>query len=949
MVNLPGYTLRGALKPTGKNLLFLAVRDADGLALILKTPTASTPGPRESERYHREATILQRLRDVRGVTHLHAHERVHERPVLLLEPVEGTTLSELTGQPFEPTRVLTLAISLASTLAELHRRGVIHKDIKPSNVILTPTGEACLIDFGTATLRLVEHVEATPAPLLEGTLAYMSPEQTGRMNRSVDYRTDFYSLGVTLYELLTGSRPFHGRDALEWFHAHMALVPQPPVERVPGVPRALSAIVMKLLAKVAEERYQSADGLKADLAQCQADLLRGVDEDFPLGMSDSLEESRKAGARMTDLQIGPLSLEDLQQLIADTLPGAEGELVQPLSVLLQEKTGGNPFFVLQFMRTLHQDGLLARTPRGTWRWDEAGVRAKGYSEQVHERLFDVVSQLNAGAALINEPSERRRAARLNAEAGRRARASTAFRSAATYFAAAFQHLSDDPWETDFELAFEVRMEQASCEFISGNAAEARRLVEELRPRARTRPELAAVYRLKTQLHTVAHEGLEATTCLLECLEQMGMPMPLYPSWEEVEKANAQVWSLLGERPIASLIDLPFVNDPDQEALMSVLGALFEPVYFISPSLLVLHICRMVSLSLVHGNTAASVHGYAWYAVVMGPTFKKYREAQAFGQLACELVERHGLSASRGRALHARVMISCWTQPLSHGLHLAHEATQHALQSSDISTACYASHDLVTYRLALGHPLDEVYQESVARLDFVSKAGFLLVRDVLRFLQRHIQQLRGLAPSFGSLNGEDFDEASFEAGLGTAVSTTQCWYWLTKAQARFLSGAYAEALEAVNKSFELRWASLGQLPLLDLHLYRALSLAACHEGMTPEQRRSALDAIRGHQLQLAEWAGHNPSTFHAPERLVSAELARLMGRENEALHAYEQAFKSARQQGFTHQAALASELAARFWRMQQVDTLAEAYAREAREAWLRWGAHGKLQHLDSLWR
>ncbi|HEX8823972.1 MAG TPA: serine/threonine-protein kinase, partial [Archangium sp.] len=278
MLNIPGYTLRGAIKATGTNLLFHAVRDADGLPCVLKTPVASALGPRELDRYRREFGILQRLHDVHGVTRAHACERFHDRPVLILEAVEGETLSGFIGRPLEVVRALELTLSLASTLVELHRRGVIHKDIKPSNIIVTPSGDTRLIDFGTATLQLVEHVDAAPASLIEGTLAYMSPEQTGRMNRSVDYRTDLYSLGVTLYELLAGSRPFQGRDALEWFHAHMAQAPQPLLERVPDLPPVLSAIVLKLLAKVAEERYQSADGLKADLERCRDELLRGVHE-----------------------------------------------------------------------------------------------------------------------------------------------------------------------------------------------------------------------------------------------------------------------------------------------------------------------------------------------------------------------------------------------------------------------------------------------------------------------------------------------------------------------------------------------------------------------------------------------------------------------------------------------------------------------------------------------
>jgi len=161
---------------------------------------------------------------------------------------------------------LNLALSLVSTLGEVHCRNVIHKDIKPSNIILEPSGEARLIDFGVATLQKVEYLDAGPTFLIEGTLAYMSPEQTGRMNRAVDYRTDFYSLGVTFYELLTGQRPFQGKDALAWFHAHMAQRPPAPHELNPQVPPALSALVLKLLAKTAEERYQSTEGLRADLA-----------------------------------------------------------------------------------------------------------------------------------------------------------------------------------------------------------------------------------------------------------------------------------------------------------------------------------------------------------------------------------------------------------------------------------------------------------------------------------------------------------------------------------------------------------------------------------------------------------------------------------------------------------------------------------------------------------
>jgi predicted ATPase/signal transduction histidine kinase len=1271
MWNIPGYTLRGAIKTTGANRLFQAVSDAEGTSLVLKTPIASGLEPQALERYRREFSILERLRDVRGVARAHACELLQDRPVLLLEAVEGEDLSELVGRPFEVVRALELTLSLASTLGEVHRRGVIHKDIKPANVVVTPSGDTRLIDFGAATLQLVEHVEAAPASLIEGTLAYMSPEQTGRMNRSVDHRTDFYSLGVTLYELLTGCRPFQGRDALEWFHAHMAQAPQPPLERVPGLPPVLSAIVLKLLAKVAEERYQSAEGLKADLERCRDNLLRGVHEDFPLGVYDypthfqlpqrlygrsseaaallqgfervaqggrpelflvrgysgvgksavvhelhkpvvrqrgfflsgkfeqfqrdipyatlaqairgltqqllastdeelarwggllndawlgqgqvlvdlvpqlelvvgkqppvqevspsearhrfnlvfrkflgvfatpehplvvflddlqwadlaslqllqhllthaetppvlligayrdnevgpahllaqTLEGLRKAGVWMTELLLEPLSLEEVRRFTGDALPGAGSDVLEPLSALALEKTGGNPFFLQQFLLTLHQDGLLVRTPAGPWRWDADAIRARGYSdnvvdfmagklrqlplgtqhllrlaacvgnsfslemlrltsnmeepsevarglepalqegmlmraapgehyrflhdriqqaahalipeeerkavhlrigrlllehlspESVQERLFDIVSHLNAGAELIDDPMERLRLARLNAKAGRNAKASTAFLSASTYLTTAFQLLPEDRWEVEPALTFRIQLDRATCEFMSGKAAAARHLVEELLPHARTRTDTAAVYRLKSSLHVAASEISAAIACLVECLTQMGFPMSPRPSQEEVVAANEEVWALLGARPIESLIELPLMTDPDMEAVMSVLGALFAPAYFTDPKLLIVNLCRMVCLSIRHGHNGSAAQGYAWYGLVLGSAFKRYREGHAFGQLAGAIVERHDLSNFRGKILYIQATLNDWTQPLDSSLELVRRGFHHALQASDLQIASYCCNHIVSLRLLLGHDLEEVDQESVIRLAFARKASFPDLQSVVHHIQRYVRQLRGVS-AFGSLTGEGFDEASFEAGLTPArMSTMRCWYWSFKMQSRFLAGAWAEASEAGDRAAELAWASFCQVQILDFHLFRALSLAACYATMAPEQRPRTMETLRQHHEQLAEWARNQPATFRAPERMVFAELARIEDREGEALRAYEEAHESAREHGFIQYVALACELAARFWYGRKLKTLGDAYARQAREAWSRWGAHGKVQHLESEW-
>ena len=198
-------------------------------------------------------------------------------------------LDRLLGRPLDVSHFLRIAIPLAGALRHVHERGLIHKDIKPANILVdAASGGVWLTGFGIASRLPREHQVPAPPEVIAGTLAYMAPEQTGRMNRSVDSRSDLYALGVTLYEMLTGQLPFTAADPMEWVHCHIARQPVPPNERVAGVPGPLSAIVMKLLAKTAEERYQTAAGVEADLRRCLAEWeSHGRIDPFPLGAHDA--------------------------------------------------------------------------------------------------------------------------------------------------------------------------------------------------------------------------------------------------------------------------------------------------------------------------------------------------------------------------------------------------------------------------------------------------------------------------------------------------------------------------------------------------------------------------------------------------------------------------------------------------------------------------------------
>jgi serine/threonine protein kinase len=183
---------------------------------------------------------------------------------------------------------LGLAVGLSAAIDHLHEYGIIHKDIKPANVVVnSETGQCWLTGFGIASRLPRERQSPEPPEFVAGTLAYMAPEQTGRMNRSIDSRSDLYSLGVTLYQMLTGSLPFAASDPMEWVHCHIARQPISASERLKTVPATVSAIIMKLLAKTAEERYQTAAGVESDLRHClvEWETQHRIDE-FPLAAHD---------------------------------------------------------------------------------------------------------------------------------------------------------------------------------------------------------------------------------------------------------------------------------------------------------------------------------------------------------------------------------------------------------------------------------------------------------------------------------------------------------------------------------------------------------------------------------------------------------------------------------------------------------------------------------------
>src|SRR3981081_4013772 len=805
--------------------------------------------------------------------------------------------------------------------------------------------------------------------MINGTLAYMAPEQTGRMNRSIDSRSDLYSLGVTFYEILTGVLPFAGSDPMEWVHCHIARQPVAPNQHAKEIPAPLSAIVMKLLAKTAEERYQTAAGVAGDLrrcltqceAHCRIDLFqlgahdvsdrllipeklygreREIDallasfdrvvsngtpelvlvsgysgigkssvvhelhkvlvpprglfasgkfdqykRDIPyatlaqafqslvrprLGQReaelgrwrDALREAlgpngqlivdlvpalelvigrqppvpdlppqdaqnrfqmvfrrflgvfarkehplalflddlqwldtatldllqhlvthsevrhlllvgayrdnevspphpllrtldaiRNAGAFVQEISLAPLARDDLRRLIADTL-SCEPDRAAPLARLVHEETGGNPFFAIQFISALAEEGLLRFDhDAARWRWELDRLHAKGYTDNVvdlmvgkltrlpvetqaalqqlaclgnvaeiatlsvvlgksnedvrsdlwdavrlelvehlegsykfiHDRvqeaayslvperlraeahlrigrllvahtpterreegIFEIVNQLNRGAALITSRDEREQFAELNLLAGRRAKATTAYASALTYLTAGEALLPEDSWERRHELTFALELHRGECEFLTGALAEAEQRLAALSSRAANTVERATVACLRADLYTALDQSSRAIAVGLDYLQHLGIDWSPHPTEEEARREYERIWLQLGARTIESLIELPLMSDPASLATMDVLTKLGAPAAFAGATLSVLVLSRAVNLSLERGNSDGSCFAYEWLGAVAGARFGDYNTGFRFAQLGYELVEQRGLRRFQAR-------------------------------------------------------------------------------------------------------------------------------------------------------------------------------------------------------------------------------------------------------------------------------------------------------------
>ncbi|MEH2382866.1 MAG: AAA family ATPase [Nostoc sp.] len=318
MITLSNYQIIELIYEGAKTAVYRARRNKDSKLVVIKLLKIEYPELKDIAALKHEYELIKNL-DIPGVIQAYSLEKYNNGFAIVLENFNSSSLYQIIQtEKIELVDFLKIGIQITQALGELHQNHIIHKDIKPQNIIVNlETHQVKIIDFYISSLLFQEKPKLSNPDLLEGTLAYMSPEQTGRMNRTVDYRTDFYSLGVTFYEMLTSQLPFQVIDPMELVHCHIARQPITVSQLIPQIPQVISAIIMKLLSKTAEERYQSAFGIKADLENClsQLEQTNSIIE-FPIGQQDQssqLQIPEKLYGREAEIDILMSTFERVNQ------------------------------------------------------------------------------------------------------------------------------------------------------------------------------------------------------------------------------------------------------------------------------------------------------------------------------------------------------------------------------------------------------------------------------------------------------------------------------------------------------------------------------------------------------------------------------------------------------------------------------------------------------------
>ena len=771
-----------------------------------------------------------------------------------------------------------------------------------------------------------------------------------------------------------------------------------------------------------------------------------------------------SGAPLSRLSLGPLALPELTLFLGDTLH-REAAYVEPLARLIQKKTDGNPFFVIQFLKTLEQDGLfefdderagwsfridaiadasmtnnvvdlmtrkIRRLPAGAqgvlalaacignrFDWStflavsrhspeqawtglseclDAGliqpvgdpspganestgeeavyaflhdrVQQAAYglipeadkmpvhldlgrlllvgfdTEVPDDRIFAILNHLNIGSDLITSASERLSLAKLNLAAGRKAKMSAAYRAACDYLQKGIALLDDTRWSSDYELMLSLFLEAAECQYLAGAFDAAEEYFERLLERAATPMDEAQVRILRMTVYENQSRWTDAVASGRAALALLGISLPQRSEdqYAALDREVEATQSALGNRAIASLIDLPDMTDVNVRTVMRILTMLWSPAYISGDQVLARLIsATMVRLSLAHGNTGDSAYGYVTHAITVGPLRKEYPAAYQWGALALKVNARFNDVKRRAKILQQfQAHVNLWCRPFETCIPHAREACRSGLESGDFVYAGYGATTEGWSALVISRDLDRFvrdYSPTLALLHKIKMVDFFAAHKIIL---NWALALQGRTSTPLSLSDATFDEQAFVTAYEHTAPFFLTFIYAAKLHLCLLLDEFGQALVAAKRAREV--AVTGTIWPVLVDFWGGLAAAAAWETAIEEERHEHTRQLAAARESLRELADNCPENFRCAWLLLSAEWERIAGQHDVAARLYEDALAYARQTDNLQLEALANELAARLSLRRGQDALAAAFVSEACRCYAAWGASTKVAHL-----
>ncbi|HEY7499248.1 MAG TPA: sigma 54-interacting transcriptional regulator [Vicinamibacterales bacterium] len=571
-----------------------------------------------------------------------------------------------------------------------------------------------------------------------------------------------------------------------------------------------------------------------------------------------------------------------------------------------------------------------------------------------DRLFEIVNHLNIGSALVEHADERSALARLNLAAGRKAKSSAAYEAALRYLTAGIESCNEAWGTSDHAVVFALHFERAECLYLAGQFDAAERAHTYLLSHATTKLDEAAVHELRVTFYENRSRYAEAIASGRDGLSLFGVALPDHDTavGHALEEELASIERLLGDRSIASLVNLPQMDNVEIRTAMRILTFMWAPVYIAGNQRLTSLIsATMVRLSLTFGNTEDSAYGYVTHAITVGPVLRQFDAAYKWGELAIAVNERFGDVKRRAKIhqqIHAHVKL--WRQPFEACVPHAREAARVGLEAGDFAYAGYGAATESWPAFLASRDLSQFVRDYTPALAFLARVNMSGFRDALRVMLNWALALQGRTSGTVSLSNEYLGEEDFIARYAATAPLFMTILRCAKLHLCVVFGETELGVEAVERAREVTIPGT-MWPVLE-DFWGALALAAGYETADPDDRaryQSRIDAVADSLRELAESC---PENFRCFSLLVAAERARISGSGHaHALPLYEQAVAYAAETGNVQQQALASDLCGRMLLKLGDTSAAAAHFSRAYRAYGAWGALAKVRqmrrHLDQL--